>query len=235
MLPLVRLYWKSLICVIHTFFLIQATLYDVEVRIPSFDETQIQLLHTMWQQCPGNMKIEVIRNASFWQRITQQNTNSFDSASSLSWTTIKFFFNGSLFSYLTIFYFIYRVYNVITKLHSFITWFTTTSNETALIQDVEHMFLKTVTTKKLNPHTRLPLDTTKDFCKTCKEYKTLLYCYIHLNESLESLHIRWLFPYSKALERKNIQKIIVLLETLEEKNSYFHSPNDRECDRLIKY
>jgi len=219
----------------------QATSYDVEVRIPALDQQQIQLLCSMWQQCSGNMKIEVIRNASFWQRIRQHTSDTTQNFSvrTLSWSTTKFLFNGSVFSYLTVFYFIYRVYNLVNKLNNFIQWWNSSSSETALIQDVERMFLRTVKIKKEqnNPANIRSLSVlSKKFQASCTENKMLLSTYLIINEFLESSHIRWLFPYNTDLKRESIQITMALLTTLEEKSyqseSRFILPNDEDSGTL---
>ena len=214
--------------------IVSLSAYDVEVRVPALDAHYLPIIQSLWEKCPSSMKIEVIKNTTFWEKITGSGGPKIQPYSSLlqkiPWQLGSFVFNGSMCSYLAIAYFFYRVYRVVTKINSFLSWWNGTSQETTLIEDVERMFVRTVK-KDSFYDAKAEL-----FYEEC----VLLEAYLYIEETLSSLHIKWMFPYSNVLEKQKIKNILASLKMISSrsKNHSYNPtriilPNERECATLI--
>lgn len=206
--------------------------YDIEVRVPTLDQHYVTIIQELWKKCPSSMKIEVIKNSTFWEKITGKSISKISLTSSLldkvPWKLSTFFLSGSVCSYCAIAYFFYRVYCVVTKINTFLSWWNGNSQETTLIEDVERMFVRTVKEENFNSKTEL-------FNEEC----LILEAYLYIEKRLSLLHIRWMFPYSNDLEIYKIKEMLTALKTISDysrNHSYSTTrmilPNEKESATL---
>ncbi len=210
------------------FFPLSCFSFDVWLRIPDLSAANLEHIRQLGAQYPGkSISIEVIPEATFWQKISNalvprrspgghggspdnEGSGFFSSNGHWAITALKYVGCGSLVSYGTIFYFIYRVYRIMGKVSSVMNWWNKKEAEKedsdSLMDDMERMLFRNIT-KRYKNSTRSHREMYARFLDDVAQEKALLIKFQFLLSILNNYSLRSLFPCDQSLDESVESKL----------------------------